>query len=87
VHIFGVAHPGARAQFSPYQFFDRELTMTGSQSLRLTFGRAMQVMAAGFLDGGALITDTVPLEDVATAFDNVRHGRGLKTQVTPARAG
>jgi 2-desacetyl-2-hydroxyethyl bacteriochlorophyllide A dehydrogenase len=86
VHIFGVAHPDARAQFSPYEFFDRELTMTGSQSLRLTFGRAMQVMAAGFLDGSALITDTVSLEDVATAFENVRHGRGLKTQVTRARA-
>jgi Zn-dependent alcohol dehydrogenase len=43
-------------------------------------------MAAGFLDGSALITDTVSLEDVATAFENVRHGRGLKTQVTRARA-
>jgi 2-desacetyl-2-hydroxyethyl bacteriochlorophyllide A dehydrogenase len=85
VHIFGVAHPDALAHFSPYQFFDRELTMTGSQSLRLTFGRAAEVMATGFLDGGALITDTVPLEDVATAFDNVRHGRGLKTQVAPGR--
>lgn len=86
VHIFGVAPPSARAQFSPYEFFDRELTMTGSQSLRLTFGRALQVMSAGFLDCNALITDTVPLEDAVVAFDNVRYGRGLKTQVTPTNA-
>src|SRR6266566_2578411 len=84
IHIFGVAPPAARAQFSPYEFFDRELTMTGSQSLRLTFGRAVTVMSAGFLDCDALITATVPLEDAATAFDNVRMGRGLKSQVTPA---
>lgn len=86
VHIFGVARPDARAQFSPYEFFDRELTMTGSQSLRLTFGRAVKVMSAGYLDCDALITATVPLEDAQTAFDNVHNGWGLKTQVTPARA-
>lgn len=86
VHIFGVARPDARAQFSPYEFFDRELTMTGSQSLRLTFGRAVKVMSAGYLDCDALITATVPLEDAQTAFDNVHNGWGLKTQVTPVRA-
>jgi 2-desacetyl-2-hydroxyethyl bacteriochlorophyllide A dehydrogenase len=78
VHIFGVAHPGARAQFSPYDFFDRELTMTGSQSLRLTFGRAVKLMAAGFLNCDALITATLPLEDVATAFENGATAEGSR---------
>jgi 2-desacetyl-2-hydroxyethyl bacteriochlorophyllide A dehydrogenase len=83
IHVFGVASPDVRVAFSPYEFFDRELTMTGSQSLRLTFGRAAAVLAEGFVDGDALITDSLPLSRVTEAFDNVASGRGLKTQVLP----
>jgi threonine dehydrogenase-like Zn-dependent dehydrogenase len=85
--VFGVAHPDAVATFSPYQIFERELTITGSQSLRLTFGRASEVLAAGLLDGDAFVTDRIPLENLATALERVRDGVGLKTQILPAPQG
>jgi 2-desacetyl-2-hydroxyethyl bacteriochlorophyllide A dehydrogenase len=82
-HVFGVAHPDAVAKLSPYQIFERELTITGSQSLRQTFGRASEVLAAGLLDGDAFVTDRIPLDDLATALERVRSGVGLKTQIVP----
>ena len=80
-HVFGVSSPDATAQVSPYDIFAKELTITGSQSLQHTFGRAAQALAAGVLDGEALVTARVPLLDVDKAIDLVRRGEGIKTQL------
>ncbi|MGC0367169.1 threonine dehydrogenase-like Zn-dependent dehydrogenase [Rhodococcus sp. 27YEA15] len=81
-HVFGVSSPDATAQVSPYDIFAKELAITGSQSLQHTFGRAAHALAAGVLDGEALVTAQVPLPDIEKAIDLVRRGEGVKTQIT-----
>jgi 2-desacetyl-2-hydroxyethyl bacteriochlorophyllide A dehydrogenase len=82
-HVFGVSAPDAVAAVSPYDIFARELTISGSQSLQHTLHRAVQVLAAGLLDGDAFITDRIPLTEVKRALDVVRRGEGVKTQLIP----
>ncbi|MBV6760202.1 alcohol dehydrogenase catalytic domain-containing protein [Rhodococcus opacus] len=81
-HVFGVSSPEATAKVSPYAIFAKELTITGSQSLQNTFGRAVHTLAAGAIDGEALVTARVPLADIDKALDLVRRGDGIKTQIT-----
>jgi 2-desacetyl-2-hydroxyethyl bacteriochlorophyllide A dehydrogenase len=81
LHIFGVASPDATARISPYEVFAKELTITGSQSLQQTFGRAVETLASGHLDGDKLVTARIPLADIDGAVDLVRRGDGIKTQV------
>jgi threonine dehydrogenase-like Zn-dependent dehydrogenase len=81
--VFGVSAPDAVAAVSPYDIFARELTISGSQSLQHTLHRAVQVLAAGLLDGDAFITDRIPLTEVKRALDVVRRGEGVKTQLIP----
>lgn len=81
LHIFGVASPHAVARISPYEIFAKELTITGSQSLQHTFGRAVETLATGSLDGDKLVTARIPLVDIGNAVDLVRRGDGIKTQI------
>lgn len=83
LHAFGVAGPDALAAVSPYDIFARELTISGSQSLQHTLNRAVSVLAAGLLDGDAFVTNRIDITDAASAFDLVRRGEGLKTQLVP----
>ena len=83
LHVFGVSSPGALAAVSPYDIFARELTISGSQSLQHTLHRAVGVLAAGLLDGNAFVTNRIGIADAAKAFDLVRRGDGLKTQLVP----
>ena len=80
-HVFGVAGPDALAAVSPYDIFARELTISGSQSLQQH--RAVEVLAAGLLDGDAFVTERIALNDVARALELVRRGEGVKTQLVP----
>jgi 2-desacetyl-2-hydroxyethyl bacteriochlorophyllide A dehydrogenase len=82
-HVFGVAGPDALAAVSPYDIFARELTISGSQSLQHTLHRAVEVLAAGLLDGDAFVTERIALNDVARALELVRRGEGVKTQLVP----
>jgi threonine dehydrogenase-like Zn-dependent dehydrogenase len=54
-HVFGVSSPESIARVSPYAIFAKELTITGSQSLQHTFGRAVHTVAAGAVNCAALI--------------------------------
>ena len=60
-HVFGVAGPDALAAVSPYDIFARELTISGSQSLQHTLHRAVEVLAAGLLDGTPSSPSALPL--------------------------
>jgi threonine dehydrogenase-like Zn-dependent dehydrogenase len=84
--IFGVPPSTATASFKPYDVFAREITVVGSNSVRHTFSRALRLIAGGFLDLDLLLSPTIPLAEVATAFDHVRRGQGLKVTLAPGAA-
>jgi threonine dehydrogenase-like Zn-dependent dehydrogenase len=51
-----------------------------------SFERALSLLARGVLDGEAMITHRLPLDDYAAAIDTFRQGAGLKVQVRPGLA-
>lgn len=80
---FGVTAPEARVEFSPYDVYRREITITGSMAVHQSFRRAVHMLSAGFIDPKRYVTRTAPLADYQDALAAFRRGEGLKTLVLP----
>jgi threonine dehydrogenase-like Zn-dependent dehydrogenase len=63
--FFGVCPPEARAAFSPYEIFRRELTLIGSHSLCFNLPDAVAVLAGLGKKAEALVSHRLPLAEVA----------------------
>ena len=81
--VFGAADRHATVPFSPFQVYNDEITIIGSMAILHSFERARDVVARGIIDGDALITHRVALDDYPDALDAFRRGDGLKIVVTP----
>ncbi|RBM24152.1 alcohol dehydrogenase [Prauserella sp. PE36] len=81
--VFGVAPEEARVALSPFRIYNDEITVVGSMAVLNSFGAALDLVAAGAIDTGALLTDTLPLERYPDALALMRSGSGLKVQVVP----
>ncbi|QRP45244.1 zinc-dependent alcohol dehydrogenase family protein [Amycolatopsis sp. FDAARGOS 1241] len=81
--VFGVAPAEARVALSPFRIYNDEITIVGSMAVLNSYGKALDLVANGFIDTGALITDTLPLEQYPEALAKMRSGSGLKIQVLP----
>lgn len=81
--VFGVAAPEATARFSPFSVYHDELTILGSMAVLHSFGRAVDLLAAGAVDAEAMISHRLPLESYTDAIAQVRAGDGLKIQLSP----
>ena len=81
--VFGVAHDDARIELSPFRIYNDEITVVGSMAVLHSFGPALELVAAGAIDTGAMLTHDFPLDGFADALENVRAGRGVKSQVLP----
>jgi len=86
VVIVGVTPPDATARFLPYELYAKEVTVVGSMAILHSFGRARDVLTSGLFDPESLITHTFALDDVGTALDTMRQGRGEKVLVLPGKA-
>lgn len=83
---FGVASAGAMASVSPYQIYNREVTMVGSMAVLQSYERAADLAVAGLVQLEPLLSDRLPLGRYAEALDLARRGGGLKVQVQPGTA-
>ncbi len=81
--VFGVAPAEARVALSPFRIYNDEITVVGSMAVMNSFGAALDLVADGAVDTGALLTDTLPLEQYPDALALMRSGAGLKVQVLP----
>jgi D-arabinitol dehydrogenase (NADP+) len=83
VWIFGVAPPGARASFAPYDVFRKDLMIIGSHAVNRTFPQSVALIQSGGVKVGGLVTHRYPLDQVAEAL-HVASGRVncLKVQIT-----
>lgn len=84
---FGVAPTDARATFSPFRVYNDELTITGSMAVLNTYGRAVEMFAAGALNARQMVSHAFCLDDYAQALDMFRAGTGRKLQIRPQTAG
>ncbi|WP_181771723.1 zinc-dependent alcohol dehydrogenase family protein [Amycolatopsis pittospori] len=81
--VFGVAPAEARVALSPFRIYNDEITVVGSMAVMNSYGAALDLVADGAIDTGALLTDTLPLERYPDALALMRSGAGLKVQVLP----
>ena len=81
--VFGVAHGDAKISLSPFRIYNDEIIVLGSMAVLHSYGPALELMAAGAIDAKAMLTHDFPLDGFADALENVRAGRGVKSQVLP----
>jgi threonine dehydrogenase-like Zn-dependent dehydrogenase len=81
IGLLGVTGPGRSFPFEPFEMVARELTMVGINSVRHTFGRAAELLAAGGLPADLLHDEPLPLAETAAALERSRQGAGFKTRV------
>lgn len=74
VVFYGVCPEDERIAISPYDVFRRELTILGSFSQALTFGRATQLVNDGVVKVKEMVTHTFPLEGWGDALRLVASG-------------
>jgi 2-desacetyl-2-hydroxyethyl bacteriochlorophyllide A dehydrogenase len=69
VWIFGVAPETARASFSPYEVFRKDLQVIGSFALSKTFPEALALMRSGAIETAPLVSHTLPLTSFLEGLD------------------
>ncbi len=80
---FGVSAEGAKASFSPYRIYNKEIRIVGSMAVLHSYERAAALFAEGALRPDVMISHRLPLEDYPAALEQFRKGVGRKIQVTP----
>ena len=80
---FGVANEDAKASFSPYRIYNKEIRVVGSMAVLHSFERAAELFAAGALRPDVMISHRMGLDEYPAALDQFRQGVGRKIQVTP----
>ncbi|MEZ4606173.1 MAG: zinc-dependent alcohol dehydrogenase family protein [Deinococcales bacterium] len=63
VWVFGVAPDHAKASFSPYQVFRKDLKIIGSFALNKTFQESINLIQSGAVKLEPLISHVLPIED------------------------
>jgi 2-desacetyl-2-hydroxyethyl bacteriochlorophyllide A dehydrogenase len=80
---FGVSAEGAKASFSPYRIYNKEIRIVGSMAVLHSYERAAALFAGGALRPEVMISDRLPLEQYPAALEQFRKGIGRKIQVCP----
>lgn len=82
--VFGVAPQDARLHVSPFEIYNREITMVGSMAVLASFAPAVNAVASGVIDVARMVTRVEPLDRFADAIQLTRERAGLKVQVRPS---
>lgn len=80
---FGVAPATATARFSPFRVYNAEVDIIGAMAILNSFGRAVELLAAGAIDAEAMVSDRLALEEYPEALTRFRNHVGRKIQLAP----
>lgn len=80
---FGVAPVDARATFSPFRIYNDEINVIGSMAVLNSYGRAVEMFAAGAIQAKPMISHAFSLDDYPAALEMFRAGTGRKLQIRP----
>jgi threonine dehydrogenase-like Zn-dependent dehydrogenase len=81
VMFFGLASPGDSFPLKPDEVFKKELRITSSFINPYTFERALRILEAKTLELESLITNIVPLDDIADVFTKPEYRRTGKVMI------
>jgi 2-desacetyl-2-hydroxyethyl bacteriochlorophyllide A dehydrogenase len=80
---FGVAPADATARYSPFGIYNDEISVVGSMAVLHSYGRAVEMFAAGALHAERMVSHAYALEDYGEALDAFKAGTGRKLQIRP----
>jgi threonine dehydrogenase-like Zn-dependent dehydrogenase len=83
VMFYGVCHKDHNIEINPFWVNDNEITIRGSYNNPNTMARALDLLANGRLDAGAVVTHRYPLEKGLDAFRSTGGDSCLKVVVEP----
>lgn len=79
----GVCSPHEHIHLHPYDLFDRELTLTGSQSLANSYPDAVRMITELPDLAARMVSHTFPLADFGAALEAARSEGARKVQILP----
>ncbi len=80
---FGVAPADATARYSPFAIYNDEISVVGSMAVLHSYGRAVEMFAAGAVRADRMVSHAYALEDYGEALEAFRSGTGRKLQIRP----
>jgi 2-desacetyl-2-hydroxyethyl bacteriochlorophyllide A dehydrogenase len=83
VMLYGVCHKDQNLEINPFWVNDNEITIRGSYNNPNTMARALDLLASGRLDAGAVVTHLFSLEKGLEAFHATGGADCLKVMVEP----
>jgi len=82
--VYGVYDKAARVSWSPYEIFERELTIKGSFAQTHCFDRALLYLESGRIEVKGIVTQEFALAEYGAALDALRSRQGIKSMIVPA---
>ncbi|HEY4386407.1 MAG TPA: zinc-dependent alcohol dehydrogenase family protein [Ktedonobacteraceae bacterium] len=79
--VYGVYPENARINWSPYEIFQKQLTIVGSFAQTHCFDRALLYLESKQLKVAEMVTHTFPLSDYAQALETLRARQGVKISI------
>ena len=84
LHIFGVCPQNMRIEVNPFDIYNRELSIIGSNSLKKTFYQALVQLRTGKVKTEGLVSDKITLDELPKFLEQLSKGSSkLKTIVYP----
>lgn len=81
--LYGICHKDQNLEINPFWVNDNEISVRGSYNNPNTMSRALDLLASGRLDAGAIVTNRFPLEKGMDAFRSTGGADCLKVMVEP----
>ncbi len=78
VVVYGVYPASARIHWSPYEIFQKQLTILGSFAQTHCFDRALSYLESHQLKVNEMVTHTFALQEYARALETLRSREGIK---------
>ena len=82
--LFSVHSPDERIDISPFEIYQKELTITGSMIDPDTFGRAVSLINSGRIQLAPILTHSFPVEELEQAILTQQGKESIKVLVEPA---
>ena len=84
--VFGVCGEEERVSISPFQIFNKEISIIGSKMPPLTMDRAAALIEAGIISVDAIVTSTYPLDELVGCIHRFTSDRPtqIKMMIDPS---
>lgn len=80
---FGVANESAKVEIEPFWIYNKEINIIGSMAVLHSFGRAVELFAAGVIDPQVFISHRFGLTDYEKGLEIFKSGASRKVTIEP----